>query len=180
MGQQAQQQVIDLLRLLGDGPPQLQSGVAHPQGGLCVDQVHDGLGLAQVQPPVEEGPAAEFPRQGHARPLPQQGMEQLLQGGGAAVTLKLRRVLPGEAAGAEGIGAQDLVQDPALLVHGLPQHQPVGPEVPQKAALLGTENRLRQSDGPLSAEADDPQGGAASRGGNGGNGIGHSILRIMQ
>ena len=54
----------------GHGAAQLSGGVGGGLGALGFDEVDDGLGLAQIHPPVEEGPLGEPPR---ARPAGRRG-----------------------------------------------------------------------------------------------------------
>ncbi len=84
-------------------------GQARPRDGVGVNQVGDGLGLRQVQAPVQEGAAGEFSGTGRTRPGPHDLVEQRPEGDRTAVTVDLDDVLA--RVGARGLhqGQQDLV-----------------------------------------------------------------------
>ena len=77
-----------------------------------MNQLHDGLGLAQVDPPVQKGAQGELARLGGAGSAGKHGIEGQLHGEGASVQLQFRHVLPGIAGG----GAHE---DGHALVNGL-------------------------------------------------------------
>ena len=65
----------------------------------CVDQVHHGLGLAQIHPPIEKRPLGEFPGLRHPAPARQKILEDLLGDVGIPVTRNFQDILPSVGVG---------------------------------------------------------------------------------
>ena len=141
VGHQVHQGGVDLPNPAAQSPGQLARRVAGPLPALGVQQVGHRLRLGQVQPPVEKGPLGELPGPGLAGPLGKQGLQPQGEHHGGAVTVELRRVLPGVALGPPAVGAQHPVNDLPLPVQQVPVHQGAHRAVQQPLFPQGAEHR---------------------------------------
>ena len=123
----------------------LQLPHGRPRRRLAVraDQLHHRLGPRQVDAPVHEGPAGEFPGLGHPRAQRQRPAQHRPGAHAAAVAVDLRHVLPGVGAGRAHQHGHHLVQRPAVRVHGPAVHQPMGRKAFPR--LRGNEQRFNMS-----------------------------------
>ena len=178
VGHQVGETVIHLADDLGQGAPQLPGGLVYRPGGAGVDQVGHCFHLSQIQPAAEKGPASELPGLSLACPGGEQGVQPQGQGGGRAVALQLRRVLPGVAVGTAGEGGQTLVNGPPLPVVENAIHQlPVRPGR-HGDAVEGCEHLVQYLGAPRPGQPQDANGGGNRGGGDGGNHIRHNITSI--
>ena len=97
------------------GQPPVEGGFCQggPLAAVGGDDFHNGLGLGQAQAAVFQGAAGELPRRGGHGPGQQQGFQQAVGHGGAAVDRKLDHILAGV-----GVGRAEEQRDG--LVHFLP------------------------------------------------------------
>ena len=110
-----------------DAPQQraaeLTGGIGRGLGGFRVDQVDHGLGLRQVELPVQKGAFGEFAGQRLPRARGQQRLQPGCQHGGRAVALQLHGVLTGVAVRRAGVDGECLVDHAALPVAERAEHQ---------------------------------------------------------
>ena len=113
MGQRLEHLVAQLVDAAGELAGKLLVGGAQGQFRARMDQVGHGLGLGEVDAPVEKGAAGEFARLGQPRAARQHRIQHQLRRQNAAVAGDFDHVLAGEGARR----AHDRQQD---LVHALP------------------------------------------------------------
>ena len=133
---------------------QLARRLPHGGGGLRVNEVGHRLGLGQVQPAVEEGPAGKLTRSGLAHTLGKESLQPQGEHRRGPVALELRRVLAGIAPRPSGIGGQSLVDGVALPVVQGAVHQPAALIFLQGPPSDRLEHRRR---GPDSLRPGQPQ-----------------------
>ena len=172
-GDDGHEAVVDLRDGAAEGTPQLAHGVVGRLGRFGVDEVRHGLRLEQIHPPVEKRPAGELAALGLAGSGGKQGVQRRIQHHRAAVTLELAAVLAGVAAGAGKQHRQGAVDDPALSIQHVSQHQAAGLLPGHGTAVFRAEHPVQGGPGPRPGQAHHPDSRRARGGGNGGDGIRH-------
>ena len=148
VGHHIHKAAVDLLHPLGEGAGELPRRLPGGLGSLGVDEVHDGLGLGQVQTAVEEGPPGKLPGAGLAGPPGKEGLQGQGVDLGGAVALELGGLLPGVAGSGGGPGAQDLVDlSPLPVVKGAVDQLP-GRMIRQRPAVGGGKDPSGGGQGP--------------------------------
>ena len=175
VGHEIHQAVVDCPHPAAQGAGELPGGLPHGGGGLRVDEIRHRLRLGQIQLAVEEGPPGELPRPGLPHPLGKQGLQPQLEHRRRAVALKLRRVLPGVAAGRPGDGGQGLVNGGTVGAQQGAVDQPAALILRQGLSAGGAEHGGGGLDGAVSAQAQDADGTGEGGRGNGGDGLGHIL-----
>ena len=147
-------------------------------GGLGVDQVRHGLRLQKVHAAVEKGPAGELAALGLAGSGGKHGGQGRVQHHRASVALQLAAVLASVAAGAGEQHRQGAVDDLAVPVQHVPQHQAAGLLPGHGAAVFRAEHPVQHGAGVRPDRRTTPMAGARSRG-NGGDGIRHGNALLL-
>ena len=142
-------------------------------GGLGVDQVRHGLRLQKVHAAVEKGPAGELAALGLAGSGGKHGGQGRVQHHRASVALQLAAVLAGVAAGAGEQHRQGAVDDLAVPVQHVPQHQAAGLLPGHGAAVFRAEHPVQHGAGVRPGQAHHANGRRPRSRGNGGDGIRH-------
>ena len=167
---------IDALGLSRDGAGELGGGVFRALHTLRVDEIRHGLGSAQLQAAVQEGPFRKFPRLGLARAEAKALLQHGAQQGGRAVALKLGGVLPGIALRPVAERAHtEIQQGPVPGVEPAVDKLPVLIR-PHPLSGGGAKERLRDRMGLGARQAHDADGGDLRPGCGGGDGIRHPLL----
>ena len=143
-----------------------------PGGGLGVraDELHDGLGAAQVDAAVEERTLGELAGIGRACAQLQRAIEHAARGHVAAVALNLGHVLPGIGLRLGHPHGHGLVQRLAARVDGAAVHHP--PRLEGALGAGGAKARAKNPACVAAAEPNDGDSARAPRRGDGRNGIG--------
>ncbi len=158
----------------GDAPPEhaveLGRGETGPFFGRGRDHLGHGFGLRQVHAAIQKSPAREFAAFGQTGPAGEAGFKHGGQQDGAAVTVELGHVLPGEGLGPGHGHGQRVVENRAVLVHDFSPAQ--HPRAKGLFLARRVEQRFQQGQGVRPADADDADAPGTGRGGDGGDGGG--------
>ena len=157
---------------------ELPRGVLGAFDGLSVDDIGHGLRRAQLHAPVQESALRKLAR----RRLPRAEREQLIQRRSKdcrrAVTLKLRRVLPGIAVRRVAYRAQAHIQQFARAVTQFAENQPAIRAFGHLFAAIREKEPVYHLKSFVSGEADYTNRGHLSPRRNGGNSVSHMNLLI--
>ena len=133
------------------------------------DDVHDRLGLRQIDAAVQESPLREFSPLRQNRPRRQRQRQGLPERLPAAVDLDLHHILAGIGMGPLHIDAEPLIHKGAVP-HDVAVAELLRLRRAERAAALHPENAVSHISRTVAADADDADAPFPGRRGDGGNG----------
>ncbi len=123
MAAQVGQVIIDGSQFFLQHTAHLAGGIGGGFGGIGLDEINDGFGLGQIQLAIQKSPLGEFTPLGGTGTGDVQRFQTGSQHGRGAVAVKFHGILAGVGMGAPGNNGHTLVDDTALPVMELTQHQ---------------------------------------------------------
>jgi hypothetical protein len=171
VGEDVDERSAEGVGFLADGAGELLVGGAEGESALGVDEVHDGLGLGEVDFAVEEGALGELAGFSGAGSGLEEGFEDALGDEHTAVAVEFDDGFSGVAGGGAEEEGDALIEGEALGVHGLGEVGEAWGPVGQ--GFAGAEDFGGDGDGLGAGQTDDADGRLPDGGGDGGDGVGH-------
>lgn len=169
VGEDLNERGAQVFGLATDGAGELFVGGADGESALGVDEVHDGLGLGEVDFTVEKGALRELAGVCMAGAGGEEGLEDALGDEEAAVAMELEGGFSGVAGGAMEQDDNALIEGEAGGIAGGGEVETARREVGKGSA--GLEDAGADVEGAGAGEADDGNGGLTGGGGDGGDGV---------
>ena len=155
------------------GKPAAQMPRSHIQRslGLGLDDIHDRLGLREIETAVQECTLREFAALSRPRPMRIGKSQRLFERHPAAMALQLHHILLRIGMRRTHDETDSLIHHCTIIAHNLPEKRLIGACLPKRPAALRPKNPLCCFNGSLSADADDADAALTTGRRNGTDGI---------